>query len=71
MQKKHLKYSISQALRKIAITYAIHVMSIAISSFDWKMPACLTTVSFLFQLNVSYPATGAQKVIEVDDERKL
>lgn len=26
---------------------------------------------FLFQLNISFPATGCQKLIEVDDERKL
>ena len=25
----------------------------------------------LFQLNISYPATGCQKLIEVDDEKKL
>ena len=25
----------------------------------------------LFQLNISYPATGCQKLIEVDDERKV
>ena len=25
----------------------------------------------IFQLNVSYPATGCQKLIEVDDEKKL
>lgn len=25
----------------------------------------------LFQLNISFPATGCQKLIEVDDERKL
>lgn len=24
-----------------------------------------------FQLNISFPATGCQKLIEVDDERKL
>lgn len=24
-----------------------------------------------FQLNISYPATGCQKLIEVDDEKKL
>lgn len=26
---------------------------------------------YLFQLNISFPATGCQKLIEVDDERKL
>ena len=26
---------------------------------------------FFFQLNISYPATGCQKCIEIDDERKL
>lgn len=26
---------------------------------------------FLFQLNISYPATGCQKLIEIDDEKKL
>lgn len=25
----------------------------------------------VFQLNISFPATGCQKLIEVDDERKL
>ena len=25
----------------------------------------------LFQLNFSYPATGCQKLVEVDDERKV
>jgi len=25
----------------------------------------------MLQLNISYPATGCQKVFEVDDERKL
>ena len=28
-------------------------------------------MSFCPQLNVSYPATGCQKLIEVDDEHKL
>lgn len=27
--------------------------------------------NFLLQLNVSYPATGCQKLFEVDDEKKL
>lgn len=26
---------------------------------------------FFFKLNISYPATGCQKLIEVDDEKKL
>lgn len=26
---------------------------------------------FFLQLNISFPATGCQKLIEVDDERKL
>ena len=25
----------------------------------------------MFQLNISFPATGCQKLIEVDDEKKL
>lgn len=28
-------------------------------------------IATLFQLNISFPATGCQKLIEVDDERKL
>lgn len=30
-----------------------------------------TTITPVFQLNISFPATGCQKLIEVDDERKL
>lgn len=29
------------------------------------------TCRSVFQLNISFPATGCQKLIEVDDERKL
>lgn len=29
------------------------------------------TCHLVFQLNISFPATGCQKLIEVDDERKL
>lgn len=29
------------------------------------------TGHLVFQLNISFPATGCQKLIEVDDERKL
>jgi ribosomal protein S6E (S10) len=29
------------------------------------------TLFFQFQLNISFPATGCQKLIEVDDEKKL
>ena len=31
----------------------------------------LTVRYVSFQLNISYPATGCQKLLEVDDERKL
>ena len=31
----------------------------------------LIVLMFLLQLNISFPATGCQKLIEVDDERKL
>lgn len=34
-------------------------------------PELTITVFLLLQLNISYPATGCQKLIEVDDERKL
>ncbi len=29
------------------------------------------TIVYLCQLNVSYPATGAQKLIEIEDEKKV
>ena len=35
------------------------------------LPVMIKSLCFLFKLNVSYPATGCQKLIEVDDERKV
>ncbi len=32
---------------------------------------CVVLFVGLWQLNIAFPATGAQKVIEIDDERKL
>lgn len=32
----------------------------------------ITVCNFVeFQLNISYPATGCQKLLEIDDEKKL
>ena len=32
---------------------------------------CTRAPSVFFQFNISYPATGCQKCIEIDDERRL
>lgn len=40
------------------------------SLFDFYSTVTLTCLC-VFQLNISFPATGCQKLIEVDDERKL
>uniref|UniRef100_A0A3Q2WBE1 40S ribosomal protein S6 n=1 Tax=Haplochromis burtoni TaxID=8153 RepID=A0A3Q2WBE1_HAPBU len=41
---------------------------------DSLLPVCTSSnvvTAPLFQLNISFPATGCQKLLEVDDERKL
>lgn len=41
---------------------------------DSLLPVCASSnvvTAPLFQLNISFPATGCQKLLEVDDERKL
>lgn len=47
------------------------LFSLYVGYYDWVVSAVWYNLLGCFQLNVSYPATGCQKLFEVVDEHKL
>lgn len=57
-------------MQAICLMYIAKAFSTGIACYIWSIYNTLIYTCFS-QLNISFPATGCQKLIEVDDERKL